>query len=76
MSVLLKSLGIDQLSVADRIQLVEEIWDSIAAVPEQIPLTEAQKQELDRRLAAYHANPNDVIPWEAVKAQAHARLGR
>jgi len=40
-------------------------------VPE---LTEAQKQELDRRLAEMEADPDDVIPWEEVKAQAEARL--
>jgi putative addiction module component (TIGR02574 family) len=51
MSTTMKSLGIDQLSVADRILLVEEIWDSIVATPEQVPLTEAQIAELDERLA-------------------------
>jgi putative addiction module component (TIGR02574 family) len=51
MAVTMKSLGIDQLSIADRIALVQEIWDSIAATPEEVPLTEAQKREFDRRLA-------------------------
>ncbi len=76
MSSLLKSLGIDQLSVAERIELVQDIWDSIASTPEQLPLTEAQKQELDRRLAAHRANPGEAVPWEQVKAQAQARLRR
>jgi putative addiction module component (TIGR02574 family) len=74
MSSRLKSLGIDQLSVEERIALVQEIWDSVAASPEQIPLTDLQKQELDRRLAAHLSNPKDVTPWEEVKAQAQARL--
>jgi putative addiction module component (TIGR02574 family) len=76
MSPLLKSLGIDRLNVAERLDLIEDIWDSIADMPEQLPLTEAQKQELDRRLAAHQANPNEVIPWEEIKAQAEARLRR
>lgn len=38
-----------KLSVSERIELVQDIWDSIAGVPEQIPLTEAQQRELDRR---------------------------
>lgn len=76
MSPTLKSLGIDQLSIAERIALVQEIWDSIASTPDQIALTEAQKQELDRRLATHQANPSDVIPWEVVKAEALARLRR
>jgi putative addiction module component (TIGR02574 family) len=64
MSPLLSSLGIDRLSVAERIQLVEEIWDSIAASAEQLPLSEAQRRELDRRVAALQADPANVIPWE------------
>ena len=48
MSVSLKSLGIEQLSVAERLVLVEELWDSISAAT---PVTDAQRAELDRRLA-------------------------
>jgi len=69
MSPMLQSLGIDQLSVAQRILLVEEIWDSIAAEAEQFPLTEAQKQDLQRRLDAYEANPKAGSSWEEVKAR-------
>ena len=46
-----------QLSVNERIQLVEDLWDSIAVDSAAVPLTEAQKQELDRRLANYQQNP-------------------
>jgi putative addiction module component (TIGR02574 family) len=69
MSQTLKSLGIDQLSVAQRILLVEEIWDSIAADAEQAPLSEAQKQDLERRLDAYSKNPKAGSSWEDVKAR-------
>ena len=69
MSTTLKALGIDQFSVAQRILLVEEIWDSIAAEPGEIPLTDAQKQDLQRRLAAYEANPKEGASWEEVKAR-------
>jgi putative addiction module component (TIGR02574 family) len=62
-----------ELSVEERIELVEAIWDSIAASNAAPPLTEAQKVELDRRLADHEANPDDVIPWEEVKADAIAR---
>jgi len=73
MSPTLKALGIDQLSVAERILLVEEIWDSIAEEPEQPPLTEAQRQDLERRLAAYKANPKAGSSWEEVKARLQGR---
>jgi len=55
------------LSVPERIQLVEDIWDSIAEIPDSVPLTEAQKEELERRLDAYHKNPDMGSPWEMVK---------
>lgn len=57
------------LSVAERILLVEDIWDSIASVPEAVKLTEAQRQELDARLDAYTKDPAAGSPWEVVKAR-------
>lgn len=56
-----------QMSVAERIQLAEDIWDSIAAFPEAISITDTQKQELDRRLQAYAQNPNEGISWDELK---------
>lgn len=56
-----------QLSVAERIQLVEDIWDSIAVAPDELPLTAAQEKELDRRLAAYTQNPNEGMLWDEFK---------
>jgi putative addiction module component (TIGR02574 family) len=49
------------MSVAERIQLAEDIWDSIVAKPESLPLTDAQRQELDRRLEMYAQNPDEGI---------------
>lgn len=74
MSSLMSSLGLDHLSPAERIQLMQELWDSLASSAEQLPLTEAQRQELDFRLAALQANPDNVIPWEEVEARALARF--
>ena len=76
MAVTMKDLGIDRLCVEDRLALVQEIWDSIAVEPDQLPLTEAQRRELERRLAAHAASPGDVVPWEEVKARALARANR
>lgn len=56
-----------QMSVAERIQLVEDIWDSIVANPESLPLTDAQRQELDHRLEMYAQNPDEGIPWDELK---------
>jgi putative addiction module component (TIGR02574 family) len=60
------------LSVSERILLVEDIWDSIAKVPESVPLTPAQREELDRRLEDYHRNPRDGSPWEEVRSRVLA----
>jgi putative addiction module component (TIGR02574 family) len=62
-----------ELPVPERIRLVEEIWDSIAEIPEAVPLTEEQKAELDRRLDAYHKDPDTGSPWADVKARILAR---
>ena len=63
------------LSIDDRIWLVQAIWDSISAEPEQFELTEAQQQELSRRLADHQINPQSVVSWEDIKAQALSRAG-
>jgi putative addiction module component (TIGR02574 family) len=57
------------LTVSERIELVGDLWDSIAAVPEQVELTESQKAELDRRLREHQDNPKAGSPWEQVKAR-------
>lgn len=63
----LLKVDISQLSVAERIQLAEDLWDSISAQQKEFPLTEKQKQELDRRLENYHKNPASGSSWEEVK---------
>jgi putative addiction module component (TIGR02574 family) len=64
---------IASLPVDDRIQLVEAIWDTIAAEPGQPALTDAQQGELDRRLDSQAAPAGEGVSWEEVKAQALAR---
>lgn len=56
-----------KLSITERIQIVEDIWDSIAAVPDAVALSDDQKKELDRRIEAYHVNPDAGSPWNEVK---------
>lgn len=64
---------IKELSVSERLQLVAEIWDSIAAAPEELPVSEAQRQELDRRLELHEKNPASGTSWDDVKARIRAR---
>ena len=72
MSALVKAdvLG---LSIPERIQLVEDIWDTITEVPEEIGLSEEQKAELDQRLDAYHRNPGEGSPWDVVRERIRNR---
>lgn len=76
MNASVKSLGIDRLPLEERLALVEEIWDSIAADAGALPLTDAQRRELDQRIAEDDAHPEDVTSWEQVKASTLARLGK
>ena len=54
------------LSIPERIQLVEDIWDTIVSKTEVVELTENEKRTIDERLEAYHKNPNLGSPWEDV----------
>jgi len=74
MPATMKSLGIDRLSVDQRLSLIEEIWGSIAADSNAVPLTEAQRAELDRRIADHELRPDDVVSWDEVKASLDERL--
>ena len=66
-----------RLSIDERLQLVEDIWDSIAeeanSRAEALPLTPAQIEELQRRVADADAHPEDGIPWEQVRAELMQR---
>ena len=54
------------LSIPERIQLVEDIWDTIAAEKDSIELTEEEKKLIDERLDAYHKNPGLGSPWKDI----------
>jgi putative addiction module component (TIGR02574 family) len=55
-----------ELSVPERIQLVEDIWDTISNEPEAVQLSDEEKKIIDERLEAYHRNPALGAPWEDV----------
>ncbi|MFN2513221.1 MAG: addiction module protein [Pyrinomonadaceae bacterium] len=58
-----------KLPVAERIALVEEIWDSIAEENGCFELTDAQKEELDRRIKSFQENPHAGRTWEDIKSE-------
>jgi putative addiction module component (TIGR02574 family) len=61
------------LSVEDRLELIEEIWDSLSATPEAIPITDAQRRELARRRRAHARNPSAAKSWREVRAKLERR---
>lgn len=58
-----------ELPVSERLELVGDIWDSIAQAPGGVELTDTQRAELDRRLEAYRRDPRAGSPWSEVKAR-------
>jgi putative addiction module component (TIGR02574 family) len=57
---------INKLPIAEKLVLIEEVWDNIAASSSGIPLSEWQKQELDKRLTQYQAGKTETLPMNEV----------
>jgi putative addiction module component (TIGR02574 family) len=64
------------LSPAEKLQLVEDLWDDLAANPEDVPIHDWQVRELERRKANLRDNPASVLSWEEVKRRIRSRHGR
>lgn len=63
------------LPVSERIQLVEDLWDSIAAEQDQIPVTNAQREEVRRRTEEHDADPASAGPWAEVRERLLDKYG-
>lgn len=63
-----------ELTLSEKLQLLEDLWDSIAQAPEQVPVLDWHKEELAKRKAAYLQNPDSGSSWEAAKERI--RSGR
>jgi putative addiction module component (TIGR02574 family) len=69
-------LKLSELTVAERIQLAEDLWDSVAADTGDLPLTDTQKAELELRLADFERNPGAGETWEVVRERIQRRLAQ
>ena len=74
MAPTLESLGIDKLSLDDRVELAHAILESVDREVENTPLTDAQVREVERRLAEHAADPGSAIPWEEIEARLLAKV--
>jgi putative addiction module component (TIGR02574 family) len=63
------------LSPAEKLLLVEDLWDDLAATPEQIPVHDWQKQELALRKARLEAHPQSALTWQQVQERVRRRFG-
>ena len=68
------AIELEKLGVEERLDLIEEIWNSLTSDPGQIPVPEAHKAELDRRLDQIEAGDDEGIPWEEVLNRIRNRL--
>jgi len=72
----MRSQSVFDLSPAEKLQLVEDLWDDLAGTPEAVPVHDWQKQELARRKANLMAQPGSALTWEEVKRRIQRRHGR
>ena len=72
----LTNTSVFDLSPAEKLQLVEDLWDDLAATPAAVPIHDWQKQELARREANLLKNPGAGLDWEEVKRGVRSRHGR
>lgn len=68
--------SIFDLSPAEKLRLVEDLWDDLAATPDQVPILEWHKEELDRRQANLDRDPSAVLTWEETLKRIDRRDAR
>lgn len=67
------AIEIGALNVEERLELIESLWESLVVDPSHVPVTDAQKQVLDERLAEIEAGDDARAPWEEVRARTLER---
>jgi len=68
------AINIDDLNPEERLRMIEALWDSLSKQPGNVPLTDAQREELDRRLDDLEHSGPEGIPWDEVLQQIRTRL--
>jgi putative addiction module component (TIGR02574 family) len=72
----LNPIAVFDLSPAEKLQLVQDLWDDLAANPTAVPVHDWQKEELARRKANLMNNPASGPSWDEVKQRVRTRYGR
>jgi putative addiction module component (TIGR02574 family) len=74
--MILNGGSVFDLSPSEKLQLVEDLWDDLAAAPETVPIHDWQKEELARRKANLLSNPASGLSWDEVRRRVRSRNGR
>jgi putative addiction module component (TIGR02574 family) len=72
----ISGVSIFDLTPAEKLQLVEDLWDELAATPDSVPIHDWQRAELDRRKANLARNPSSALSWDDVKRRVRSHYGR
>jgi putative addiction module component (TIGR02574 family) len=65
--------GLERLTTAEKILLLEDLWDSIAADESSVPMPDSHREELDRRLAEYERNPGRLLTLDDLRKRVEAK---
>jgi putative addiction module component (TIGR02574 family) len=68
--------GFDELSIDEKVDYVQSLWDRIAVRPEDVPVPDWHREVLEERLKAYQANPTEGRPWEEIEEEILDKLQR
>lgn len=71
----MNSVSVFDLSPAEKLQLVEDLWDDLASSPESVPLHDWQIKELERRQQNLASHPASAVTWEEIKDRLRKRNG-
>ena len=69
----MSTIDISRLTPDERLELLEQLWDSLSSTPDAVPLTDAQREELDRRLDEIDRDGPVGIPWDEVMRRIRSR---
>jgi putative addiction module component (TIGR02574 family) len=67
------ALNVEQMSAEERLELIEQLWESLSETSDTVPITKAQREELDRRLDDLESSAPAGIPWEEVLRRIRTR---
>ena len=66
------AFDIDQLTLGERLELIEQLWDSVRTHPDGVPVNAGERELIEARRADHRRDPSTSVPWETVRAELAA----